>query len=163
MNFTFGQIPNQPGVHSPKEKLSSFGPLFCPGHMFQNPLNLCGRKISVRNQTCAFPHRASISFLNHLVYFVCRSSALPDNRRIHRFSCLLIPDYGCLSLICNSNRRNIRGICSDFTHCLYRHTHLTGPDLHGIMLHPSGFWIILGKFSLRHAADPALPVKQNTA
>ena len=82
---------------------------------------------------------------------------------IDRLACMFIPDDRRLSLIRNSDRRNIRGFRADLAHRLYRHTKLTGPYLIRIVLHPARLRKYLLELPLRHAADLALCVKKDTA
>ena len=96
-------------------------------------------------------------------YHIWRYDAHCQNCRIHRISCSFVPDNCSFPLVCNTDRCNISGICTNTSHSLYSYCHLGRPDFMRIMFYPSWFRIILRKLLLRQTAVfPALS-KQNTA
>ena len=81
---------------------------------------------------------------------------------IDRFSRIFIPHNGGLTLIGDTDCRDVLCGSSDPAHRLHGYTKHACPDLVCIMLYPARLWKILFEFSLRHAAHGSLLVKQDT-
>ena len=163
MNSSLGQLPDQPGLHGTKQKLSLLCSFAGTLHIIQDPFYLGGRKIRINNKSCFLTEFFFQSPRFQAVTVLRSSSALPYDCVIHRLPRILIPHNGSFSLICNTNRCDIFRRRLDLIHCLSGNRKLCGPDLTCIMLHPSRFWKMLDKLLLRHTADPSVFIKKNTA
>ena len=80
-----------------------------------------------------------------------------------RLSGILIPDDCCLTLVRDTDGRDIRRSGADHIHCFYSNPQHTCPDLVCIVLYPARLREILGKLSLRYAAHLTFFVEQNTS
>ena len=120
--------------------------------MIQYPLDLRPGKIGVNDQSCLLPEKLRKALVFQRIAELGRPPALPYDRMIYGLSCILIPYDHRLSLIRDADCGNILGINADLIHRLNRYPQLGGPYLVRIMLHPSWFRKILGKFLLCHAA-----------
>ena len=163
MDPSAGEPPDKPGFHRAKKQLAPLGP--APGalHIVQNPFELGGGKVGVDNQT-GFPADGigQASLLQAVAIFR-GPAALPDNGIAYRLSGSFVPDDGGFPLVGDADSGDIGCGSPQLTHGLRSHTELGSPDLPGIVLHPAGVGKDLRKFLLCGAADPALPVKQDTA
>ena len=80
-----------------------------------------------------------------------------------RLSGILIPDDRCLTLVRDTDGRDIRRGGTDHIHCLYGNPQHTCPDLVRIVLYPARLREVLGKLSLRYAAHLTFFVEQDTS
>ena len=80
-----------------------------------------------------------------------------------RLSGILIPDDRCLTLVRDTDGRDIRCGGADHIHCLYSNPQHTCPYLVCIVLYPARLREILGKLPLSYAAHFTLFVKQDTS
>ena len=163
MHSALGQLPDQPGLHGPEEDLAPLRPFSDALHIVENPLKLCGGKIGVDDQPGLCPEILFQSLRLQLIGHLRSPAALPHNRVVNRLPGLLIPHNDGLPLIGNPNPGNIPGGSADLAHSLHSHPKLRGPDLVGVVFHPSGIWKHLPEFLLRHTADISLPVEENAA
>ena len=122
MYFPFGQFPDQPGINGTEQKLPPFRPFPGPFHMLQNPLNLRGGKIGIRNQPGLFFQSLCKPFPFQTVNHGSCSPALPYNGRIDGFSRLFLPHHCRFPLVGNSNSCNILGVHAQLPHSLGGHT-----------------------------------------
>ena len=158
-----GEIPDQPGIHGAKKDFSPLRPLSDPRHMVQNPGDLGGAEIGVRHQPGPLPDQIPISLRLKLFYHFGSPAALPDDGIVHRFPGGLVPADGGLPLVSDADASNLLRPGSHHGHGFRSHRKLRGPDLPGIVLHPSRPGINLRKFFLGHGADITRLIKQNTA
>ena len=161
MDLAAGQLPDQPGIDGAEQQAAGFG-LF-PGarHVFQNPLQFGGRKIGVDDKAGLLAEEPGQAADLERVAGRTRAPALPDNRRADRFAGCTVPDNGCLALVGNADRRDLRRRDAGLVHGRQRHAELGGPDFIGIVFHPARFGEILGEGFLRHAHNPAGRIKQD--
>ena len=120
--------------------------------MIQDPFDLRPGKIGVDQQAGLLPEELRKALVFQRIAELGRPPALPHDCMIDGLTCILIPYDHRLSLIRDADRGNILRIYADLIHRLNRYPQLGGPYLVRIMLHPSWFWEILGKFLLCHAA-----------
>ena len=91
------------------------------------------------------------------------AAALPDDGVADGLPGLLVPDDGGLPLVGDADGGDVLGPGADLVHGREGHAQLGGPDLIGVVLHPAGSRVILGKFLLRDAADLTRFVEQDAA
>ena len=162
MHCTFGQLPDQPCLNRSKQQISALCLFSCSRNVIQDPFYLRTREVCVDYKSCLLSEFLGQSFFFQRVAIFGCSSALPHNGMINWLSCILIPHNRSLSLVRNSDCRNIFCRRSDYTHCLNRNTKLTCPDLICVMLYPARLWEILGEFPLCHTAHFPFFIKKNT-
>ena len=80
-----------------------------------------------------------------------------------RLSGILIPDDRCLTLVCDTDRRDVLCGGTDHVHRLYSNPQHTCPDLVCIVLYPARLREVLGKLSLRYTAHLTFFVEQDTS
>ena len=163
MDSSSCQLPDQPCFNSTEQKLSPLCPLSGTFHIIQDPFHLGCGKISINDKSCFLTEFLLQTFFLQAVTVFCCSSALPHDGMIHRLTGIFVPDDGCLSLIRDTDRRDILCCGLNLIHCLSGNGKLSRPDLTCIVLHPARLRKMLDKFLLCHTADLSVFVKQNTA
>ena len=118
------QFPDQPCLYRTKQKIPGLCTLACPLYIVKNPLDLGGRKISINHQACLAADLILQTTRLEFVRILGCPAALPHDCMVHRLSGILIPYNYSLSLIRNTNARNIVCGCSNLGHCLYSNTKL---------------------------------------
>ena len=159
MHRTLGELPDQPGLHRSEQQLALLCKLSRTLDIIENPLDLRRGKIRINDQSRLLTVRLLKSLCLQCIRNVRCSAALPHDRIVDRFSGLLIPDNRRLTLVGDTDRRNIRRRRADHVHRLDRHAKHCRPDLIGIMLHPARIRKKLPELFLCHRADLSLLVK----
>ena len=159
MHRTLGELPDQPGLHRSEQQLALLCKLSRTLNIIENPLDLRRRKIRVNDQSRLLTVCLLETLRLQCIRNVRSSAALPHDRIIDRFSSLLVPDNRRLTLIGDTDRRNIRRRRADHVHRLDRHAKHCRPDLIGIVLHPSRIRKKLPELFLCHRTDLSLLVK----
>ena len=159
MHRTLGELPDQPGLHRSEQQLALLCKLSRTLNIIENPLDLRRGKIRVNDQSRLLTVCLLETLRLQCIRNVRRSTALPHDRIIDRFSCLLVPDNRRLTLIGDTDRRNIRRRRADHVHRLDRHAKHCRPDLIGIVLHPARIRKKLPELFLCHRTDLSLLVK----
>ena len=118
MNLTSGQVPDQPGIHRTEKKLSFFRLLTGSRHIIQNPFQLGSGEIGIRNEPGVLPDIFTEALRFQYIDDRRRSPALPYDGVIYRLSGIFIPHNGRLTLICDTDSRNVRGGRADAAHRL---------------------------------------------
>ena len=163
MDPAAGEFPDEPGLHRAKQELSPLRPLPGVGDVVQDPLELGGGEVGVDHQPRALPEPVREPPLLQFVAEPAGAAALPDDGVVHRLAGNPVPDDGGLPLVSDADSGDVPRFSSHLSHSLHSHPQLGGPDLVGVVLHPAGLGEDLGEFLLGHAADRALPVKQDAA
>ena len=78
-----------------------------------------------------------VASLCQLMEDLRRPAALPHDSVIHRLSCPAVPQDRRLPLVGNTDAGNGLGVDMGGVHSLRQRPDRGGPDLHGIVLHPS--------------------------
>ena len=158
-----GEPPDKPGLHRAEEQLPPPGPFPRALHMVQYPLELGGGKIGVDDQPRLLADGLRQPPFLQSVAVLRGPAALPDDGVVYGLPGGPVPDDGGLPLVGDADGGDIGGGRPQLAHGLRGHAQLGGPDLPGVMLHPSRLGEYLCKFLLGGAADPALPVEENAA
>ena len=159
MHRTLGELPDQPGLHRSEQQLALLCKLSRTLNIIENPLDLRRGKIRVNDQSRLLTVCLLETLRLQCIRNVRSSAALPHDRIIDRFSSLLVPDNRRLTLIGDTDRRNIRRRRADHVHRLNRHAKHCRPDLIGIVLHPARIRKKLPELFLCHRTDLSLLVK----
>ena len=165
MYFALGQLVDQPAVNSTECKLACLCSLAKSLNIVQDPAKLCAGEIRVKYKTGFVISTVSDVriFLHQLCLHVSSSAALPYDRVIYRLACLSVPNDNGLTLVGDADCCDVFVCSSDILHSLTSNRELCLPDLTCIMLYPAGLRIILCELFLRHAADLALLVEEDTS
>ena len=161
MGLAAGEVPDEPGFHGAEQQLSPLRLLRRSGHVFQDPPELGAGEIGVDQKAGALLHQGSQSPGGQLVAVVRCAAALPDDGVAHRPPRVPVPDDGGLPLIGNADGGNIPGGKAALLKGLPQGLELGLEDLHGIMLHPSGPGIDLGKGVLGNGRYASHTVEHN--
>ena len=137
MGLPAGQVPDKPAVHRPGAQFSPLRPLADAGNVVHDPLQLRTGKIGVDQQAGLFRHRFSKAVGLQPVADLRRTAALPHNGIVHRLSCPAVPQDRRLPLVGNADAGNGLGVNMGGVYSLRQRPDRGGPDLHGIVLHPS--------------------------
>ncbi len=158
MNFSPGEIPDEPGIDIAEKQFALFGPVSGAFDMIENPFQFCSRKIGVQHQSCIFPDVILQSRGFQFITDRSGSAALPDNGIIDRFARGFVPDDGGFTLIGNADRCDFFRRNTGGGQHFAGDTALRSPDFHGIMLHPAGLGIDLCEFVLSDFNRNAFPI-----
>ena len=137
MGLPAGQVPDEPAVHRPGAQFSPLRPLADAGNVVHDPLQLRTGKIGVDQQAGLFRHRFSKAVGLQPVADLRCPAALPHNGIVHRLSCPAVPQDRRLPLVGDADAGNGLGVDMGGVHSLGQRPDRGGPDLHGIVLHPS--------------------------
>ena len=150
MDLSSGQFPHEPCLHGSEQQLPALCAFPCIGNIFQDPAKFRARKISVEYKSGLFAEPAHQSLGFQIVAVLRGPAALPHDGGTDRFSVLLIPYDGRLTLVRDADRRDILRGRPNGLHRFDRNGQLRCPDLVCVVLNPSGMRIILLKLALCH-------------
>ncbi len=164
MHPAAGEFPDEPGVHGAEEKLPQFRLLPGMGDVVQDPFDFRGGEVGVHQKPRPFPDKAGeyLILFQFLAEFRC-PAALPDNGVAYGPSGVLVPDDGGLPLVGDAHSRDLLRGYAAFGQHLAENAVLAGVDLHGVVLHPAGLGIELGKLLLGHFHNVLPLVKEDAA
>jgi hypothetical protein len=94
-----------------------------------------------------------------LIATIGRTSILPDDRAVHRFSRSAIPKDRGFALVRDPDRLDARRGSTGLGEHFARNRELRFPDLNRIVLDPSRFGIVLLKLALRYSEHISLAIK----
>ena len=117
--------------------------------MIQKPSELGAGEIGIRNQTGFFTNQIPAAPGNQFIHQMAGATALPDNGVGHTFTGFPVPEEGGLQLIGNANCGNVRRIHTGKAHRFPQRRNLAVQNIPGIMFHPAGLRIVLGKFFIK--------------
>ena len=163
MYLPTGQLPEQPRLDRAEQQLAALGARPRAGDLLEQPAQLRRGKISIDHEAGLLPEYLRQTARLQLVAIGTRAAALPDDRVVDRLSRRLIPDDGGLALVRDADPGDLGRRRADALHRLDRNAQHRRPDLVRIVLDPAGLRKILMKFTLRHAANAAVPVEQDAA
>ena len=158
-----GELPQQPAVHRAEQNFALLGPGLCALHMVEDPADLGGGKIGVRQQTGGLPDVVGQALGHQTVHDGRGAAALPDDGVVDGHSGGLVPQDGGLALVRDADGGKVRSADVALGDDLHHHGVLAGPDLHGVVLHPALFRVELGELLLADGGDVLLFVKQDSA
>ena len=132
MDLPAGQVPDEPAIHRSGAQFSPLRPLADAGNVIHDPLQLRTGKIGVDQQAGLFRHH-----FPQTVSLQPIADLLPHDSVIHRLSRPAVPQDRRLPLVGNADAGNGLGVDMGGVHRLGQRPDRGGPDLHGIVLHPS--------------------------
>ena len=156
-----GKVPDEPAVHRSGAQLSPLRLLADAGHMVHDPFQLRTGKIGVNEQSRLFRHRFPQALRLQPVADLRRPAALPHDGVVYRATRPPVPQNGRFPLVGDADARDGLGVDVGGVHRLRQGPGGSGPDLHGIVLHPArlGEDLPEGILGLGHDLPPA--VEQN--
>lgn len=140
--YPFRQIFPQPGwvEHDPMEiwatTVRALSEAVDAAHI--DPKAIAGVGITNQRETAIlWDRRTGQPVYNAIVWQCRRTAALPHNGIVHRLSCPAVPQDRRLPLVGDTDAGNGLGVDVGGVHRLGQRPDRGGPDLHGIVLHPS--------------------------
>jgi hypothetical protein len=161
MELPAGQFPKQPAVHGPKGQPSGLSELARTWHLIEDPGDFAGGKIGINQQAGSLLNQGFMPRRLELVAKAGGATVLPNHRVVNRLPGFAVPHHGGLSLIGDSNRRNVPRPRLGAAQDLDRHGDLGCPDFFRIVLDPSRARKNLFKFTLRHGLDRTFVIEKD--
>ena len=156
-----GQFPNQPTVHRAEGQLAGAGFGACAFHIFQQPSDLGGGKISVQHEAGLAADQWRFASGAEAIAFLGGAAILPHDRVVNGLAGFAVPQQRGLPLVGDADGGNVGGIELGFFDSGLGGGELGFPDGIGVMLHPAGFGENLREFLLRHRLHAASAIKNN--
>ena len=161
MDLSTGEPPNQPSVHCPKQQLPPFCPVPGARDIVEQPFDLGSGKIGVNEQAGIVPDIAFAPVLFHLLALGRGAAALPDDGVVDGAAGRLVPDDGGFPLVGDADGGHLGGRNTGLPQDPAQHLPLGTVDFLGVVFHPAGLGIDLGKLLLRAAHHLLPPVEQD--
>ena len=161
MDLPPGEVPDEPGVHSPSAQLAPLRPFPYAGDVVQKPAELRAGEIGVDQQAGLVRHRFAQAVGFQLVADGGGAAALPHDGVVHRLSGGPVPDNGGLPLVGDPQGGDLLGVDVGGVHRLRQGPLFRGPDLHGVMFHPARLGVDLAEGMLGAGHDLSRPVEQD--
>ena len=152
MHLSPGEVPYQPAVHGSEPEFAVTGPFKRPGHVLEDPADLCRREIRVEDEACLFAdlsHHGRI----YALAIVGGAPVLPDDGVVDRVARGGVPHDGGLPLVGDPYGGDVLAVYIHLGDGLGHYRSLGRPYIHGVVFHPPRTGEMLGEFLLRHAAD----------
>ena len=163
MHLAAGKVPQEPRVHCAEREIAGPGPGVRALHIPQDPLQLCCRKVGVRQETgLAAYDPVEVAGLEP-VALGRRAAVLPDDGVADRLPRGPVPHEGCLTLVRDADGGDVIRLERRLTHDLFRHPGLGGPDGLRVVLDPAGPRKDLRKLLLRNGDDAACTIEEHGA
>ena len=139
MGLSACQVPYEPSIHGAEKQLAACGFFLCALDVIEYPLDFCGGKIRVDEQTCFVAEKLFKTLLGELCADVGSSSALPHDSVIDWLACVFIPDYRGLTLVGHADSGDFLGGDARLFYGFLRDFKLAVPDVHRVVLDPAAF------------------------
>jgi hypothetical protein len=156
-----GELPEQPGIYGPERELAGRGAGARAGHVVENPADLAGGKIRVDEQAGPGLNRLAGAVGFQPFAEIGGAAVLPDDRVVHRFAGLPVPDNRRLALVGDADRGDVARPDLRAAERLDRDADLRRPDLLRIVLDPAGLREQLRELFLRDRANRAVAVEDD--
>jgi hypothetical protein len=131
--------------------------------VFEDPLQLCGRKIGVEDETGAAGNELVLALGAEAVTDSGGATVLPHDGVVNGLAGLPIPDHRGFPLIGDADGVDVRGLEAGLGQDLRGDAELCRPDGRGIVLDPAGLGKDLGEFLLGHRDRHPGGVEENGA
>ena len=142
------EVPDEPAVYRPEEQTALLRAPARAGDLVQYPAQLGAGEIGVRHKAGPLPYLLSPTGGCQRICHGRRAPALPDYRGADGRAGLLVPDHRRLTLVRDAYGRNVRGGQARLCHGPPGHLQGRLPNLRGVVLHPAGLGVVLGKLLL---------------
>src|SRR5579884_1253489 len=163
MHRTIRQLPYQPAIDRPKQKLPGTSPLARPRNVLENPTNLAAREIRIDDKPGLSGNLIRHSRPPQLRAEPGSPPALPNNRGRNRLARFAIPNNSSLALIRNPDRRNRARLDASTGKHPASSIQLRRPNLASILFDPTELWKRTRNRSRLHRNTAALSIVQSRA
>ena len=162
-HVTAGEVPDQPGVHGPKEHGAPLRALPSPLHMVEDPLDLGPREVRREGKPGLGPEAVLPPFGGEAVDDLVGAGVLPADRVVDRPAGVAVPHQGRLPLVGDPQSGQVGELEAGLLQGIRHHLEHVAEDLLRILLDPSGPGEELPVLLLGHRHDPAALVEQQAA
>jgi hypothetical protein len=131
--------------------------------VIEQPLQLGSGKIGIDDEPGLASNELLMACASQCIAGVGGTTILPHDRVGDRPASRAVPQDGCLALIGDPDRRQIRGFDARLGNGLGDNARLRRPDFRRIVLHPPWLWIVLREFPLRDRAHRASVIEHDRA
>ena len=163
VHLAAGQAPEQKAIDGAEGEFATLGQIARAGHMVEQPGNLGGREIRVRQQAGARGDVGLMAGIFKPLAFVGGAPVLPDDRIVNRFSGFPVPDDGRFALVGDADRGDLPGRHPGPGDGLSAGLKHRAPEILRIVLDPAGARKMLRKFLLGGGGDSAIAPKDHRA
>ncbi len=163
MDLAAGEFPDEPGLDRAECDLAALRFLPDALHIFKDPAHLGAGEIRVDQKSRAALEEFLQTFRFQFLAVSRGAAVLPDDGTVNGIAGLSVPHDDGLTLVRNTDRRDVFGSGFCLLKRLARHGIHGKPDLFRVMLDPAGLREILGEFPLLHFDDRTLFVKEDAA
>ena len=101
-----GQVPQQPSIDGAEEQVTSLGTLASALDVIEDPLDLRACRVGVDDQAGAATPLVRALLPRQLLADLGRTSVLPNNCVVDRFTSVFIPHDGGLALVGDAQRND---------------------------------------------------------
>jgi hypothetical protein len=154
-------MPKQPGIHRAKGELSLTSEPSSPFDMLKDPTHFRATEVSIQDKACLFLDQGCQTLGSEFITKRSGPTILPDNGWTNGFASLTVPGDGGLTLIGDTNGRDVLRLEARFADGGLGNLKLCLPNLIGIMFHPTWFGINLCEFLLSYSPDARLTVEDD--
>ena len=158
-----GEVPDEPGVHRPEQRLAGLGALAQAVDVVEQPADLGPGEVGGQGQAAAVAEAVLPLVPGQLLDQVVGADVLPVDRVLHRDAGGAVPHHGRLALIGDAERDEVRHrelrlaerLLDDLPHVV--------PDLDGVVLDPARAGEDLVVLLLPHGHDSRALVEHDAA
>ncbi|MNS44991.1 hypothetical protein D3C72_774490 [compost metagenome] len=148
VHLAVGHLPHQPGVYGAEQQLAVHRLLAGPFHVVQDPLHLGAGEVGVQHQAGVLAHVLFQAAGLELFTDGRGAAALPDDGVVDGLAGGLFPDNGGFTLVGDADGGDLLAVQAALGQHLGEDGGLGRPDLHGVVLDPARFRVVLGEFAL---------------
>ena len=161
VQFSPGQVPEEPAVHGAEQELARLGPGPRVRHVVEKPGELGAGEVGVDDQAGLCPEELLQPEALQVVAGCGGAPVLPDDGVMDRPAGQPVPDQRGFPLVGDPDGGDVRGAHAGADQGLCGHPDLGRPDFPAVLLHPAGPGKYLADFLLRQRPDRAVMVEDN--
>src|SRR5207237_1136317 len=158
-----GQPPDDPGIDVAEEQVAALGRSTGARDVVEDPLDLRPREVGGHDQSGLGLDGRLDAVVDQLLTDVDGAGVLPDDGVVNRLAGLLLPDHGGLALVGDADARELVGLDAFLLHRALDHALRLLPDLHRVVLDPTGLGINLLVFEVVGRDDLAIVAEHHEA
>ncbi len=162
-DVTPGEVPDEPAVHRPEEKVALLGSPAQSRSAVQQPAHLRSGEIGCEGQSAPVAEPVLAVLTAELPAEGVRARVLPHNGVLHGLAGMRIPDDRRLTLVCDADRDEVAHIEAAAIEGAVHHFDDVAQDLARIMLDPTRSRKYLLVFLLAERHDAALLIKDEAS
>ena len=158
-----GEVPDQPGVDGAEGQFAALGAIADSGDVVEDPLDLGGRKIGVKDEAGFGGDLFSGAALFQSAAQRSGAAVLPDDGGVDGFAGGAVPEDDGFTLVGDADGRRCRGRRLSLGEHLACAGELGGEDFKGVVLDPAGLRIELLELVLGHSGNCAGVIEEDGA